>query len=315
MVKSICPACESNSIRQVLDIDITRHHQQYASNDAQVLSRLDSLLHQSATKYLLCKCDDCLLEFSDPMRAPGAEWYELTYRLLNLFPESRWEFNVVADRISRRDSVLEIGCGIGKFLERCQTRGVSARGVDLSREAVAECLSKGFEAEVHDACKPLREVFGCKHNVVAAFHVLEHLDNPENFFCETRNAVDSRGRLFLSVPSYLRPSRCFGNRDFMDEPPHHMTRWTRQAFDAIGSRTGWKLEQIIFEPISLRVAIWNISVNTEFYRRFKALGGCSSRLLERVARHALFPYSAAQRMAIHRNMTGFSMLACFVRSE
>ena len=49
-----------------------------------------------------------------------------------------------------RQSVLDIGCGRGEFLEMMRGAGVPARGIDLSEESVATCRHKGLEADVAD---------------------------------------------------------------------------------------------------------------------------------------------------------------------
>jgi O-antigen chain-terminating methyltransferase len=47
-------------------------------------------------------------------------------------------------------SVLDIGCGRGEFLEIMREANIPAVGIDLSRESVAICRLKGLEAETAD---------------------------------------------------------------------------------------------------------------------------------------------------------------------
>jgi len=47
-------------------------------------------------------------------------------------------------------SVLDIGCGRGEFLEIMREANIPAMGIDLSRESVAICRLKGLEAETAD---------------------------------------------------------------------------------------------------------------------------------------------------------------------
>ena len=73
------------------------------------------------------------------------------------------------------DSVLDIGCGRGEFLEVMRDAGVHARGIDLSAESVAQCRDKGLEAEVADlfaflAAQPEGEFDG-----ILSSQVVEHL--------------------------------------------------------------------------------------------------------------------------------------------
>ena len=47
-------------------------------------------------------------------------------------------------------SVLDIGCGRGEFLEIMREANIPAVGIDLSQESVAICRLKGLEAETAD---------------------------------------------------------------------------------------------------------------------------------------------------------------------
>jgi len=51
--------------------------------------------------------------------------------------------------------ILDIGCGWGSFLKYAKETGLSARGVALSREQVAECQRLGFQVEYGDAAEGL----------------------------------------------------------------------------------------------------------------------------------------------------------------
>jgi O-antigen chain-terminating methyltransferase len=71
--------------------------------------------------------------------------------------------------------VLDIGCGRGEFLETMRELNVSARGIDLGEESVAQCRQKGLDAEVADlfvylAAKPDGEFDG-----IMSSQVVEHL--------------------------------------------------------------------------------------------------------------------------------------------
>jgi 2-polyprenyl-3-methyl-5-hydroxy-6-metoxy-1,4-benzoquinol methylase len=307
---AVCPACAGQRTERLFEIDIDQHHCQYALNEA-AIQKLRQLLSATTSSYSLRRCNSCGLEYAEPLRAPNAAWYEEAYALFDLFPSSRWEFGVVLSELNAGDVVLEVGCGPGIFLERCRGINVAAYGLDLSTTAIATCRAKQLSAEVHDLSKSLCDHVLASPSVVAAFHVVEHLENPELFFRDSRNVVAAGGRLFVSVPSDRRPARHFGERDLMDEPPHHMSRWSKDAFRALGSRTGWRLRRLVYEPIGMRAAIWNISVAAKRYRSFKEVGLTKNRTIERAIRYLHFPLSAARAVTVDREMSGFSMLACF----
>lgn len=74
-----------------------------------------------------------------------------------------------------RRQVLDIGCGRGEFLEQMRQAGVSARGIDLSEEAVALCRTKGLEAEQADLYEYLPALADSSLDGIFCAQVVEHL--------------------------------------------------------------------------------------------------------------------------------------------
>ena len=72
-------------------------------------------------------------------------------------------------------NVLDIGCGRGEFLETFREIGVPARGIDLSEESVAQCRSKGLEAEVADLFDYLPAQPDGEFDGIVSSQVVEHI--------------------------------------------------------------------------------------------------------------------------------------------
>jgi O-antigen chain-terminating methyltransferase len=72
-------------------------------------------------------------------------------------------------------SVLDIGCGRGEFLEMMRDSGVPARGIDLGEESVATCRHKGLEAEAADLYTYLADLPEASLDGIFCSQVVEHL--------------------------------------------------------------------------------------------------------------------------------------------
>jgi 2-polyprenyl-3-methyl-5-hydroxy-6-metoxy-1,4-benzoquinol methylase len=72
-------------------------------------------------------------------------------------------------------NVLDIGCGRGEFLETFRDMGVPARGIDLGEESVAQCRSKGLEAEVADLFDYLPAPPDGEFDGIVSSQVVEHI--------------------------------------------------------------------------------------------------------------------------------------------
>src|SRR5450432_4941991 len=63
----------------------------------------------------------------------------------------RGDHLLVAEMVERGSKVLDVGCGEGDLLQLLETRGIDGRGIELSREGVNRCVSKGLAVVQGDA--------------------------------------------------------------------------------------------------------------------------------------------------------------------
>lgn len=71
--------------------------------------------------------------------------------------------------------VLDVGCGRGEFVGALTADGISAEGVDLDPDSVAEAASLGRKVRLADAVETLRAAPQHHYGAVVSFQVLEHL--------------------------------------------------------------------------------------------------------------------------------------------
>jgi SAM-dependent methyltransferase len=227
----------------------------------------------------------------------------------------RWEFDYVATKLGVADHVGEIGCGTGVFLEKCVARKADAFGVDFSESSVARCHEKGLSAALIKVGQDEISLPGSR-NVIASFHVLEHLPDPGNLFTLASRCASPEATLWVAVPSDRRVDRLFCRKDLLDEPPHHLTKWTPAALRSIGHRNGWAMRQVIYEAMPLRQRLWTICRATTVYRQLAAQLGADANSggRERLLRFALYPFVLTWHWRRVIRLTGASMLAEFCRS-
>jgi SAM-dependent methyltransferase len=211
--------------------------------------------------------------------------------------------------------VADIGCGSGEFLRCCRAAGVPATGFDFSRTAVMSCRDGGLDARILSGVDSGNDggVAGVDGPVTCAtaFHVLEHLSEPARLFRIVASISSRIDKLFVSVPSDRRPSRFFGEVDLLDQPPHHLTRWTPAALREFARSAGWRMASFQYEPLSLRADLWHRAIRMRPYKSFAVDGRAS--WAERSLRYLLYPSALIARMAGNCGMSGFSMLGRFDR--
>jgi len=102
--------------------------------------------------------------------------------------------------------VLDIGAGLGLFLECCRHHGLDSVGVELSVEGIRACGGRGLPVVRADLTLPLpfREAsFGS----AMAHHVLEHvpLDRERSILREVRRVLRPGGFPFVVSPNVHQP--------------------------------------------------------------------------------------------------------------
>ncbi|MGB3494891.1 MAG: methyltransferase domain-containing protein [Elainellaceae cyanobacterium] len=317
MSRISCPICFNQQSTQLEKIELGEQHRLYAPGDVESQQLLTKLASISVNSYVMMKCGRCELEYANPLVAPSESWYSLAYDILSLYPSNRWEFDYVLERLDSNDFVAEIGCGSGFFLKKLRDRKIRHHGFDFINSSILSCLEQNLTASLIDISRDCTELINKDKRVtaIASFHVLEHLENPNTLFQWARKVSLDNATLWVSVPSDRRPTRVLKEVEYLDQPPHHITRWNRSAFEKIGHQNNWELVNVIYEPISFRTALWWYSTRTQFYRSFYCHTGKSNKWTERLLRYASYPFALDSVLTHSTPMSGFSMLAKYVKRD
>jgi SAM-dependent methyltransferase len=123
------------------------------------------------------------------------------------------------------ENVLDVGCGRGEFLDLLRTEGVSARGIDLNDDMVAQCRSRGLTADRADALTFLAAQPEESLGGLIAIQVVEHLEPPYliRFIEAAYRAMKPGAALVLETINAACWSAFFDSyiRDFTHARPLH----------------------------------------------------------------------------------------------
>lgn len=309
-----CPACDGRRFLALEAISLAEQHRDYSSSE-ETQRQLTSRVPIPGGRYQMLRCSECGLEFADPFKAPESSWYDLVYGVLSLYPSKRWEFERALEMVKPGDKLGELGCGSGEFLKQCKKNGVEAAGVDFSSDAVQACTKAGLQVQILNVTGQLPEfMLRADRDFVVAFQVLEHLDDPGSLFKLAAAWIKTNGSLLVAVPSDRRPSRCYNERDFLDQPPHHMSRWTGRSLEAIGQKHGWRLRKVTYAPLGFMARVWYASTRTQLYKSLERNGRQASVILKIATRLALLPYAAIWALFFCHRLSGHPMLAEYERN-
>ncbi len=102
------------------------------------------------------------------------------------------------------NSVLDVGCGEGRFLGLLGKEVPRKVGVDLSERAIG--FAKAFHPEIEFLAKDASEIEE-KFDIVTVIEVLEHIPDDEvsDFFNKLAARTNEHGKILISVPSTVKP--------------------------------------------------------------------------------------------------------------
>lgn len=104
--------------------------------------------------------------------------------------------------------VLDIGCGVGMFLEKFQKSGAAVYGVDIDTRKIKEAKKLFQEAEV----APAEELPFVRNSfdIVFLHEVIEHVDDDKKSIGEAFRVLKSGGKLVIFAPNRLWPFETHG---------------------------------------------------------------------------------------------------------
>jgi SAM-dependent methyltransferase len=108
----------------------------------------------------------------------------------NVFEQHLYRVIEIVRRHFVKKSILEIGCGKGRFLKLLRDQGFSVVGIDPAYEGNNQYVVK----------EPFSPSLGITGEAIVLRHVLEHIPNPISFLTSIAEANGGKGLIYIEVP-------------------------------------------------------------------------------------------------------------------
>ncbi len=169
--------------------------------------------------------------------------FSLVYNALRLWAAGQKVRSVVKHlhssalgQSSRKGTWLDVGCGIGVFLQAAQRQGFGAVGVELS-ESARQQASQRLQAPVHERIEEVTGTF----QAITLWHVLEHLPHPEETLRRLWDLAEPGAVLAIAVPNPDSWDASFYGTDWAAwDVPIHFWHFNQSSVKTLLQRTGWK---------------------------------------------------------------------------
>ena len=142
----------------------------------------------------------------------------------------------------KKGSLLDIGAGIGAFLNEMKGRGWQVTGIEPD---------EGAKLQAHELFgisllppSSLWEQSPASFDAISLWHVLEHVQSLHDYIGQVKNLLSEKGRLFIAVPNYQSlDASVFRNYWAAYDVPRHRYHFTPKAMETLLKRHGMRLEE------------------------------------------------------------------------
>ena len=137
---------------------------------------------------------------------------------------------LLARQFAADKTVLDAACGAGYGSALLGERAAGVVGIDISGEAIEYARERYGSGKVRFLQSDCLSIpFPSGHfQLIAAFEIIEHLENPEAFVKELHRLLDASGVLLISTPNRLYYTEERGEKN-----PFHHRELSYEEFDAM----------------------------------------------------------------------------------
>jgi 2-polyprenyl-3-methyl-5-hydroxy-6-metoxy-1,4-benzoquinol methylase len=232
-----CPVCSSKEINPLLTV-----------KDHTV----------SKESFVIWQCGNCSLRFTQDV--PTAEFITPYYRSENYISHTNTDKGFInrlykkvrnytlqskADLIIKstciaKGSLLDVGCGIGAFLNVMQQRGWQIKGLEPDENA-RKLAKELFHINAEESSQ-LFELPNNSFDAITMWHVLEHVHDLHAYMEQLKNLMTKTGKLFIAVPNYSSLDADIYRLNWAAyDVPRHLYHFTPKAIKTLVQKHGMKL--------------------------------------------------------------------------
>lgn len=182
-------------------------------------------------------------------------WHTLIQPLLSLLERGKLRYFASGNTAGK--TLLEIGCGKGRFLEAARERGFRIYGIEPSPRSFAFASARLGHSVAPVGLEEIDAVpgFPDAYDGVMLWHVLEHLRDPAAVLAQIKGKLADKGRLVIAVPNFASCQARLGKADWYHlDPPRHVHHFTPDSLRILSLEHGYAVEKIFFNSLYQNLA-------------------------------------------------------------
>lgn len=167
---------------------------------------------------------------------------------------NRYKLKLIKSHAPEKGNLLDFGSGTGAFVDEAHKQGWTAKGYDPivpSDKKSSSLYVNNWNQDKHYQC-------------ITAWHVLEHLPNPQSFFSQAHKSLSDKGTLAVALPNYMSFDADYYGEDWAAyDVPRHLWHFSPKGIVDLANDSGF--ECIKKHP--LRIDAYYIALLSEKMRK------------------------------------------------
>lgn len=140
-------------------------------------------------------------------------------------------------------SILDVGCGSGNFLSSLDNNKFDKRGIEINPEGFRICISRGLQ--VYNQAITKIDFQDKKFHVITLWHVLEHIEKPQELFHKIHEILSEDGVLVFQVPNSDSLGFKYGKEYWFHlDAPRHLIIYNKKSINFLCTKIGFKIVEI-----------------------------------------------------------------------
>lgn len=237
-----------------------------SENNSIYAAAIDLNQGKSAEKFIYYRCNECNSTFISSVPENLNIYYDQDYPAYKINKPRRQELLIekleksklnLVKHYAPRGRLVEVGPASGRFLKIASETGYVVSGIEQDSKCVSH-IRNVLDIEVTHTDEPASALLNVTADcdVIVAWHVIEHLADPQKFLVAVSKALRKPdGLVFISAPNPAALSfKVFGRYWVHLDAPRHLTLIPPKTLDKLMGSLGLERVECIFnDPVGLQL--------------------------------------------------------------
>jgi 2-polyprenyl-3-methyl-5-hydroxy-6-metoxy-1,4-benzoquinol methylase len=158
-------------------------------------------------------------------------------------------------------NILDVGAGTGDFLKVCKNNSWNVFGTEPNLEARNIAAKKGVDLKEN-----LSEFKNQKFNIITLWHVLEHVENLQEYILTLESLLSKNGRLLIAVPNFKSDDANYYKKYWAAfDVPRHLWHFSQSSIPKLF----FEVHMIVEKKIPMKFDSYYVSLLSEKYKTGK----------------------------------------------